>query len=349
MNVTRTAVVALIAFSGVAIPATGAAHADGDQPLLCGLLDPCDATAGSGDDEASEPESAPVDVDIDIDLDLDLDTDVAVDAAADVDLQLLPSKGTSLTTSADTALDTDATVGHGVVLTANGAANKQAAVSAAGHELVSADAANTLCGVQVVIAAASSADCRSTGSSSGSQAGAGDSLVAVVESIDLCGAHVVVAGSAATKCGGSSANGSPAMGSSWTLADAGITGSLCGLSVAVAGASNTSCPGAAQEAPVPGAGTDGPGTGTPGTGTNPTNAGTSGNTGVDANGGVGGVGSSPTAQPQQAGGGDAAGDSSGSLPLTGTSMLIVLMIASVSLAAGLVAVRSSRVRFGHQS
>jgi hypothetical protein len=378
MNVRKTAIAALISFAGLAIPTAGAAHADGNEPLLCGLLAPCDP--GSTDDTSHDnggAEPAAVDVDIDLDLDLgvdlatpdhdtdfhtDLDTHVSADLTTDAGIQLFPSRGTVLTADADVpsaaiqtnvlghtadaavdaTLDTDAMVGQGVVLRANGAAGARAGVTAAGTRLVSADAANRLCGVQVVIAATSSADCRASASSGWPRSSDGDGLVAVTEALDVCGAHVVIAGSATTDCGGSSANGSPGVGSSWTLANAAISGSLCGLSVAVVGESGTSCSGTAQEAPVPGSGPNRPGTGTPGTGTSPSESDTSGG---------GGAAASPAAQPQQVAGasGSVEGDSNGSLPLTGTSLLIVLMIASASLVAGLVAVRSSRVGFGHQS
>jgi hypothetical protein len=363
MNVTRTAAVALIAFSGVALPTAGAAHADGDPPLLCGLLSPC-GDGSSDDDTSDDAQPAPVDIDVDLDLDVDLGTDVTGNVGATANVDALPSDSTLLVadadvtsaafqanaldhtidTGGDAVLDTDAAVGHGVVVTANGAADAQADVNAASRKLVSADAANQFCGVQIVIAASSSQRCQSSRSN---VIGSGDGLVAVVESVDLCGAHVVVDGSATTDCGDSSPGGSPAAGSSWTLADATAIGNVCGVSVAVVAESDTSCAGTAQEAPVPESGSNEPGTGTSGTGAAAANAG-----GSAAAPSVGGESaSSPTAQPAQVGGdsGASTGDSGGSLPLTGTSILLILTIAGITLAAGLVAVRSSRVGVGHQS
>jgi len=394
MNVTRAAAVALIAFSGLAVPAAGAVHADGNQPLLCGLLSPCDQSSSTDDgDDGGDDTSAPTDIDIDPNLgldlgadpgtpnpDTDLGTDINADVAADAKIELFPQNGTLLAAdtdvtaagvqanvlnhtvdaAADAVLDTDATVGHGVVVTANGAADAQANVNAAGRQLVSADASNQVCGVQVVIAASSTSNCTPTGSHN--VIGGGDGLIAVAESLDLCGAHVVVAGSASTTCGDPSASGSQGASSSWTLADAAVTGTVCGLSVAVLGESSTSC-GSEQEAPVPGAGSNGPGTGTPGTGTTPQVSNGNGNAAGNASGagtGTGsgtssgngsGLASSPSAQPAQVGGdsGAATGDSGGTLPLTGMSILLILTVAGITLAAGLVAVRSSRVRIGHQS
>ena len=358
MNSARTAVLALITCAGVAIPAT---HVHADDPLLCGLLAPCDGESGDdGGGDDSEPARVDDGTEIDLDLGLGLGTDV--------DIQLFPSSETLLTADTDVdhttlqlaaadhtldlgsqaALDSDASIGHdGIVVTGNGSANAQADATT-WRKLAGLEAANQFCGVQVVIAAESSATCQPNASAGG--ASSTDGLIAVAESIDLCGAHVVLAGSATTDCGESSTsesslNGSPAAGSSWTLADAAATGTLCGVSVAVAGESDTMCAGTAQEARVPSADPDGSGPGTLGTGA--TGAG---------EGAVEGAGSSPAAEGQSAqtpndegNSGTTAGESRGSLPLTGTSVLLFLALAAAVVATGLVAVRSSRVRVGHQS
>jgi len=353
MNSARTAVLALITCAGVAIPATRV-HAD--DPLLCGLLAPCDGESGD-DGGGDESEPARVDDGTEIDLDLGLGLE------ADVDIQLFPSSETLLTADTDVdhttlqlaaadhtldlgsqaALDSDASIGHdGIVVTGNGSANARADATT-WRKLAGLEAANQFCGVQIVIAAESSATCQPNASAGG--ASSTDGLIAVAESIDLCGAHVVLAGSATTDCGESPATGSPAGGSSWTLAHAAATGTLCGVSVAVAGKSDTMCAGTAQEAPVPSADPDGSGPGTLGTGA--TGAG---------EGAVEGAGSSPAAEWQSAqtpndegNSGTTAGESRGSLPLTGTSVRLFLALAAAVVATGLVAVRSSRVRVGHQS
>lgn len=358
MNVTRAAAVALIAFSGVAVPSAGAAYADGDT-LLCGLLTPCDDS--TGDDGGEQGDTTPVDVDADVDLDL------AGDVGADADLELFPDDGTLLVADADitsaalqtsvlghtvdpdadAVLDTDATVGQGVVVTASGAADATSDVNAAGQRLVGANAANRFCGVQVVVAATSSSNCGPTASN---VIGGSDGLIPVVESVDVCGAHVVLAGSATTACGDPSASGAPGASPS-TVAGAAVTGTACGLSVAVAGESRTSCD-SAQEAPVPDAGSNEPGIGASGTGTSTgTSTGntTTGNSTANIAGAAVGAASSPAAQPSQTGadsdtatgGSDGSG---GSLPLTGTSVLLILMLAGIALAAGLAAVRASQFR-----
>jgi hypothetical protein len=294
MNAARAAVVAVIACAGVAIPTTSA-HAD--DPLLCGLLTPCDAEGDAGGDD-SEP--APIDGGAAIDLGLDADADLGPEV------------------DTDATLDTDTTLGRdGIVATGNGGANSHAAVTTWRH-LGSVDATNQFCGVQVVIAASSSANCQPSTTGAGSS---NDGLFAVAESVDLCGAQVAVAGSATADCGesapaGSTSAGSTAAGSSWTLA------------------------GTAQEAPVPGPDPDGSGTGAPGTG---------------ATGAVGGVASSPAASspaqtPSDEGNsGTTAGESRGSLPLTGTSVLLFLTLAAAVVATGLVALRSSQIQVRHQS
>ena len=299
MNAARAAALALIACAGVATPAT-TAHAD--DPLLCGLLAPCDGESG-GVDGGGESEPAPVDdgADIDVDLGLGLGTDV--------EIQLFPNSGTLLTADTDVdhatlelaaadhvldlvgeaVLDTDASVARdGIVVTGDGSANAQMEATT-WRKLVGLEAANRFCGVQVVIAAESSATCQPNAAPG--PAASEQGLIAVAESVDLCGAHVVLAGSATTGCGDSSPTGSPEAGSSWTLADA-----------------------------------------------------------------VEGAGSSPAAGGQSAetpndegNSGTTAGESRGSLPLTGTSVLLFLTLAAAVVAAGLVAVRSTPVRVGHQS
>ena len=356
MNSARTAVLALITCAGVAIPATRV-HAE--DPLLCGLLAPCDEEGGD-DGGADDTQPAPVDDGTEIDLDLGLGLEM------DVDIQPFPSSETLLTADTDVdhttlqlaaadhtlelgsqaALDTGASIGHdGIVVTGNGSANAQADATT-WRQLVGLEAANQFCGVQIVIAAESSATCQPNASLG--RASSNDGLIAVAESIDLCGAHVVLAGSATTDCGEpptsgsstseSSPTGSPAAGSSWTLADAAVTGTLCGVSVAVAGRSDTMCAGTAQETPVPSADPDRSDPGTLGTGAGE------------------GAGSSPAAGGQSAqtpndegNSGTAAGESRGSLPLTGMSVLLFLALAAAVVATGLVAVRSSRVRVGPQS
>jgi hypothetical protein len=180
--------------------------------------------------------------------------------------------------------------------------------------------------------------------------------MAIAESFDVCGAHVAVAGSATTSCGDRPDGATPGASSSWTLTRATVTGTACGLSVAVAGDSSTSCSNSTQMSPVPGAAPNGSGTGTPGTGA-------TGAAGSTEPPGAGGPASSPAAggQPAQTptDDGTTGHDESdslagaevggGSLPLTGTSVLMLLMIAAAVVAAGLVAVRTSRVRVGHQS
>ena len=299
MKAARAAIVAVIACAGVAIPATSA-HAD--DPVLCGLLTPCDAEGDAGGDD-SEP--APIEGGVEIDLDLGLGLDADADLGPVVDT--------------DATLDTDTTVGRdGIVVMGNGGASSQAAVTTTWRQLGSVDAANHFCGVQVVIAASSSASCQPSTTGAGSS---NDGLFAVAESVDLCGAQVAVAGSATADCGesapaGSTSAGSTAAGSSWTLA------------------------GTAQEAPVPGPDPDGSGTGAPGTG---------------ATGAVSGVASSPAASspaqtPSDEGNsGTTAGESRGSLPLTGTSVLLFLTLAAAVVATGLVALRSSQIQVRHQS
>jgi len=76
MNAARRAVVAVLAFAGVAVPATSA-HAD--EPLLCGLLTQC-AEAG-GDDSGDHSEPAPTGDDTDVNVDVDLDVELVPDDA----------------------------------------------------------------------------------------------------------------------------------------------------------------------------------------------------------------------------------------------------------------------------
>ena len=183
MNAAKAAAVALIAFSGVAIPTSGAVHANGDEPLLCGLLSPCEEGSDDGSGDDAEPE--PVDIELDLELDLDLgighdggsDADAIGDVDANAGVQLFPQHGTLLDADADvqpavvdasvlhrtlglesdTGVDTDAHLGHdGAVVTGSGFANAQAGADA-GQKLVGVAAANQLCGVQVVVAATSAA------------------------------------------------------------------------------------------------------------------------------------------------------------------------------------------------
>jgi hypothetical protein len=353
MNAARAAALALIACAGVAIPAT-TAHAD--DPLLCGLLAPCDGESG-GVDGGGDSEPAPVDDGADIDVDLGLGL------VTDVDIQLFPDGGTLLTADTDVdhatlelaaaddaldlvgeaMLDTDASVARdGIVVTGDGSANAQMEATT-WRKLVGLEAANRFCGVQVVIAAESSATCQPNVAPG--RATSEQGLIAVAESVDLCGAHVVLAGSATTGCGDSSATGSPEAGSSWTLADAAADGTLCGASIAVAGESDTTCAGSAQEAPVPSADPDGSGPGTLGTGATGAVAAS-----VEGAGSLPAAGGPSAETPNDEGNsGTTAGESRGSLPLTGTSVLLFLALAAAVVATGLVAVRSSRVRVGHQS
>jgi hypothetical protein len=353
MNAARAAAVTLIAFAGVATPATSA-HAD-DQ-LVCGLLTPCGGETG---DETTDDPPAPIDDKADIVLDVDLELDLV----APVDVELFPSSGTSLTVDSDVdhaalqlaaadhtldldldldldvdvALDSDTSIGHdGIVVAGDGTAIAAVTVTT-WRKVVGVDAANQLCGVQLVVGRSSSATCEPASAGAGSS---NDGLVAVAESVDVCGAHVVVAGSATANCGDAAATRSPAAGSSWTLADAGAAGTACGLSVTWAGDSGTTCAGAGREAPGGRSGPDGSGTAAPATGA----------TGAVAGGASSPArGAQPAAAPNDDGSGTTAGDSGGSLPLTGASVLLLLMIAAAVVATGLVAVRSSRVRVGHQS
>jgi hypothetical protein len=75
---------------------------------------------------------------------------------------------------------------------------------------------------------------------------------------------------------------------------------------------------------------------------------------------VGGVASSPAASSpaqtpsedrnsDEGNSGTTAGESRGSLPLTGTSVLLFLMLAAAVVATGLVALRSSQIQVRHQS
>ena len=353
MNAARAAALALIACAGVAIPAT-TAHAD--DPLLCGLLAPCDGESG-GVDGGGDSEPAPVDDGADIDVDLGLGL------VTDVDIQLFPDGGTLLTADTDVdhatlelaaaddaldlvgeaMLDTDASVARdGIVVTGDGSANAQMEATT-WRKLAGLEAANRFCGVQVVIAAESSATCQPNVAPG--RATSEQGLIAVAESVDLCGAHVVLAGSATTGCGDSSATGSPEAGSSWTLADAAADGTLCGASIAVAGESDTTCAGSAQEAPVPSADPDGSDPGTLGTGATGAVA-----AAVEGAGSLPAAGGPSAETPNDEGNsGTTAGESRGSLPLTGTSVLLFLTLAAAVVATGLVAVRSSRVRVGHQS
>src|SRR5688572_141133 len=91
MNAARATAVTLIAYAGVATPATSA-HAD--DPLLCGLRAPCDAEVG---DETTDGPPAPVGDNADIVLDVDL----GLDPVTPVDVELFPSSGTSLTVASD--------------------------------------------------------------------------------------------------------------------------------------------------------------------------------------------------------------------------------------------------------
>jgi hypothetical protein len=364
MNTARAALVAMITCAGVAVPAT---HANAEEPLLCGLLAPCDGAGADHSDDESEAAPAADGVDADLDLGLDLGLDLDLDLGLDLDVHVVPDSGRLLTVDTDVdhaalafatvdrtlavdsqaAGDTDASVGRdGIVVTGNGAADAQAALVAA-RQPVRVDAANRFCGVQIVIAADSSAACRPKPSAAGATSNA--RLIAVAESVDLCGAHVVLAGSASTDCGEPSGNGSPAAGSSWTLAGATAAGTLCGASVAVAGESSTRCAGTAQQAPVPGGheasrvpGTDHEASRTEATGTGTT----------DASAGAAGsrvAGAQAAQAPNDDGSGDTAGGSGSSLPLTGASVTLLLTLATAVVAAGLVAGWSSRVRVGHQS
>lgn len=365
MNTARAALVAIITCAGVAVPVR---HANAEEPLLCGLLAPCDAAGADQSDD--ETDGAPADDGVDADLDLGLERglDLDLDVGLDLDVHVVPDRGTLLTVDSDVdhaalglatvdralavdsqaAVDTDASVGRdGIVVTGNGAADAQAALVGA-HQPVRVDAANRFCGVQIVIAADSSAACRPKPAAAGATNSAGP--IAVAESVDLCGAHVVLAGWASTDCGERSGNGSPAAGSSWTLAGASAAGSLCGASVAVAGESSTRCAGTAQQAPVPsadheasrvpGADHDAPRTEATGTGTTDASAGAASSR----------VAGAQAAQaPNDDESGDAAGGSGSSLPLTGASVMLLLTLATAMVAAGLVAGWSSRVRVGHQS
>src|SRR5687767_4726521 len=336
MNAARAAALAFIACAGVAIPAT-TAHAD--DPLLCGLLAPCDGENG-GVDGGGDSEPAPVDDGADIDVDLGLGL------VTDVDIQLFPDGGTLLTADTDVdhatlelaaaddalhlvgeaMLDTDASVARdGIVVTGDGSANAQMEATT-WRKLVGLEAANRFCGVQVVIAAESSATCQPNVAPGPATSEQG--LIAVAESVDLCGAHVVLAGSATTGCGDSSATGSPEAGSSWTLADAAADGTMCGASIAVAGESDTTCAGTAQEAPVPSADPDGSGPGTLGTGATGAVA-----AAVEGAGSLPAAGGPSAETPNDEGNsGTTAGESRGSLPLTGTSVLLFLALAAAVVA-----------------
>jgi hypothetical protein len=342
MVAARAVVVAVFVRAGAAIPATSA-HAE--DPLLCGLVTPCDAAG----DNSGDAEPAPVDgtADIDLDLGLDLDTGTGVDVDPNTSTPLpansvldqatlqLAAADPALAGDADGTLGTGASIGNGIVVTGNGAANALGSASA-WRRSAGVDATNQFCGVQVVIAATSSASCQPNTSGGGSS---NDGLFAVAESVDLCGAQVAVAGSATADCGESAPAGSTAAGSSWTLAGAAARGTVCGPSVAIAGTADTTCAYTAQEAPVPGADPDG--------------------TGVT--GSVGGAASSFAASSPAAGGqpaqtpndeansGTSVGESRGSLPLTGTSVLLFLMLATAVVATGLVALRSSQIQVRHQS
>ena len=356
MSAARAAVLALITCAGVGIPAASA-HAE--DPILCGLVTPCDGEGDGGGGSQPAPVDGSADVDLDLGSGADTGADTNADTGVDTDVQLFPDSATVLTadtdaehaalqlaaadnsldTAGDTALDTDASIGqNGIVVTGNGAANAMGDAST-WQRFAGVDAANQFCGVQVVIAADSSASCQPNASTGGASSNEG--MTAVAESVDVCGAHVVVAGSASTDCGDSSPTGSPAAGSSSTLANAAAAGTLCGVSIAVAGESDTTCAATAQEAPVPGADPNGSGPGTPGTGATGT---------VEGAASLAAAGGQAQATPyDQGNSGTTAGESRGSLPLTGTSVLLFLELAAAVVATGLVAVRSSRVRVGHQS
>jgi hypothetical protein len=297
-----------------------------------------------------------------------------IEGSTDADIELVPGNGRLLVVdsaalhtgavdddtaglSSNGALDTDARAGlDGVVVTSSGASDANGAVSA-GRRLTGFTAAQSFCGIQVVIATSSSATCEPDPSNV--SIATSDGLSSVDESANLCGVGVAVAGSATTDCDGSSTASvapgglpglialpvppaSPPAAGLPTLAEsiAAAMGPVCGT-VVVAGESLTTCANTPQAPGSPGAEPSAPGAGGGAT------AGATGGVGGTVNGisTVPGAGGSQAQPPGDDTGG--ASGSGGSLPLTGARTMLMLAIAGATLAEGLFALRLSRPSARH--